>query len=304
MKQILRHSLLITTFIFSTASFAQRVKVSGALGGSAYYGDLVQGAPILKQVSPALTIGGSYDFMEKLRGRLNISIMGISGDDKDNKNIIYKERNLDFKSFIWEISAAAEYDFLNTVEEYSFTPYVFAGPGLYHFSPTTVDRFGNKQKLQTWGTEGQGLASYPDRKPYALTQLNIGFGGGFRYDLNEDLSIGTELFIRKTFTDYLDDVSQNSYVDPATFAAEGNAFSAFLSYRGDEAPIGKGFRGESMPRGNSKSKDLFYSFQVKLTYKLSNLDWGGPLGFYSGGGGRSGGSGGSRGRMRNPKSVL
>ncbi len=272
------------------------------MGGSAYYGDLVQGAPILKQVSPALTLGGSYDIMEKMRLRLNLSFLGISGDDKDNKQKQFQERNLNFKSFIWEVSAAAEYDFLNTAEEYSFTPYIFAGPGLFHFNPYTVDRFGEKQYLQKWGTEGQGLASYPDRKPYALTQLNIGFGGGVRYDLNDDLAIGAEVFIRKTFTDYLDDVS-TTYVDPAVFAAEGNAYSSFLSFRGDEAPYSNQHPGPVLPRGNPKSKDLFYSFQLKLTYKLSNLDWGGPLGFYGGGGGGSRGGGGG-GRVRNPRSVL
>jgi hypothetical protein len=303
MKPILRFSLLLLSPLFIQASFAQRVKISGALGGSAYYGDLVQGAPLLKQVSPALTLGGSYDFGEKIRGRLNISFLGIKGDDADNKDIKYQERNLNFKSFIWEVSTAVEYDFLNTVEEYSFTPYIFAGPGLFHFNPYTTDRFGNKQFLQQWGTEGQGLASYPDRKPYSLTQINLGFGGGVRYDLNDALSIGAEVFIRKTFTDYLDDVSQNDYVAPATFAAEGNAYSALLSYRGDEYPVGKAFRGTSMPRGNPDSKDLFYTFQLKFTYKL-NVDWGGSLGFYSGGGRSGGGGYGPRGKVRNPRSVL
>lgn len=299
MKPILRKALIISSLFVSTIAVAQRVKLSGALGGSAYYGDLIQGAPLLKQVSPAITIGGSYDIMEKLRVRLNISALGIKGSDKDNADIKYKERNLDFKSFIWEVSAAAEYDFLNTVEEYSFTPYIFAGPSLFHFNPYTTDRNGEKQFLQKWGTEGQGLASYPDRKPYSLTQFNIGFGGGVRLDLNEEIAIGAEVFIRKTFTDYLDDVSHNDYVNPATFAAEGNPYSRFLSYRGDEAPIGKAFRGESMPRGNAGEKDIFYSVQLKLTYKLTNVEWGGPTGFYGGGGGGRAGS-----RTRNPRSVL
>ena len=296
MKHILRSIFIITLFI-STQSSAQRVKISGALGGSAYYGDLIQGSPLLKQVSGAFSLGGSYDITDQLRARITFSGLGVKANDQDNANIIYKERNLNFKSFIFDINLAAEYDFLNNVDQYSFTPYVFGGPGLFFFNPTTTDRFGNKQKLREWGTEGQGLASFPDRKPYSLTQFNIGFGAGIRVDLSDQLQIGTEIFIRKTFTDYIDDVSQNSYVNPATFIAEGNAFSQFLSYRGDEAPINKGFRGESMPRGNSGEKDLFYSFQLKLTYKLLNLDWGGSTSYYGGGGG-------SRRSTRNPKSVL
>ncbi len=292
MKPILRYFLLTLLLTGSVASYAQRVRVSAALGGSAYYGDLVQGAPLVKQVSPAFTFGGSYDFTEQLRARFNISMLGIKGDDKDNKDIIYKNRNLNFKSFIWEVSAAAEYDFLNNTSEYGWTPYIFAGPGLFHFNPTTIDKFGEKVNLHDYGTEGQGLAAYPDRKPYSLTQFNIGFGGGVRFDLTEDLSLGGEVFIRKTFTDYLDDVS-GSYVEPTDFT---NPYSALLSYRGDE--VGKPFPGVSMPRGNPKSKDMFYTFQLKLTYRLANISWGGGLGFYGGGGGRQ------RGSMRNPGRVL
>jgi hypothetical protein len=296
MKSILRIVSILLVFITITSQ-AQRVKLFGGLGGSAYYGDLIQGTPLLKQVSAGVTLGGSYDLMDKLRVRVSLSGLTIKADDKDNSNINFQNRNLNFKSFIWDFNVAAEYDFLNNVEEYSFTPYIFFGPGLFGFNPTTIDRFGNKQNLREWGTEGQGLAAYPDRKPYALTQLNLGFGAGIRFDVTDQLQIGTELFIRKTFTDYLDDVSQDSYVDPAIFAAQGNSFSQYLSYRGDE--IGKGFTGVTMPRGSPASKDLFYTFQIRLTYKLINVEWGGPTGFYgSSGGGRS------RGSTRTPRSVL
>lgn len=281
----------------SNSSDAQRVKLSGAIGGSAYYGDLIDGTPLLKQVSPAVTLGGSYDLMDKLRVRVSLSGMGIKADDKDNKNVNLQNRNLSFKSFVWDFNVAAEYDFLNNNEEYTFTPYIFFGPGLFGFNPTTIDRFGEKQKLRDWGTEGQGLAAYPDRKPYALTQFNLGFGAGIRFDVSDELQIGTELFIRKTFTDYLDDVSNDGYVDPSLFISQGNAYSQYLSYRGDE--LGKPFPGVTMPRGNPGNKDIFYSFQLKITYKLLNVEWGGPTGYYGGGGG-----GRSRNRMRNPRSVL
>ncbi|HNN31308.1 MAG TPA: DUF6089 family protein, partial [Chitinophagaceae bacterium] len=197
-------------FTLTTLSVqAQRVRLSGALGGSAYYGDLIQGTPLLKQISPAVTLGGSYDLNEKLRVRASLSGLSVKADDKDNSNIKFKNRNLNFKSFIWEFAVAAEYDILNNFDNYAYTPYIFIGPGIFGFNPTTVDRFGNKVNLREWGTEGQGLAAYPNRKPYSRTQFNIGFGGGIRVDLSESLQIGTEIFIRKTFTDYIDDVSIN-----------------------------------------------------------------------------------------------
>ncbi|HPH24725.1 MAG TPA: DUF6089 family protein [Chitinophagaceae bacterium] len=296
MKAILRNILIVST-LFTVSANAQRVRISAAAGGSAYYGDLIAGSPLLKQVSGAVTLGGSYDLSNQLRLRASLSGLGVQGDDKDNPDQKFKNRNLNFKSFIWELNVAAEYDFLNNVEEYSFTPYVFFGPGIFGFNPTTTDRFGEKQKLRDWGTEGQGLAAYPDRKPYALTQFNLGFGAGIRIDLSEALQVGTELFIRKTFTDYLDDVSTNGYVDPALFTSQGNAFSQYLAFRGDE--VGATFS-KTIPRGNPNRSDLYYSFQIKFTYKLLNVEWGGPTGFFGGGGGGFG----ARNKMRNPRSVL
>lgn len=291
------YKLLLCFFTFYTLNVnAQRVKLNVGLGSSAYYGDLIEGAPLLKQVSGAFSLGGSYDISNKFRVRASLSALGIKANDADNSNVNYQNRNLNFKSFIWDFNVAAEYDFLDNVEASTWTPYIFAGPGIFGFNPTTIDRFGNKQNLKEWGTEGQGLASYPDRKPYSTTQFNIGWGAGVRVDLTDELQIGTELFIRSTFTDYLDDVSTNSYVDPSIFIAEGNAFSQYLSYRGDE--LGKPFPGQTMPRGNPNNKDLFYSIQVKLTYKLLNVSWGGSTSYYGGGGGRN------RNRMRNPRSVL
>jgi len=300
MKHILRISL-VSIVLLSTvnAGNAQRVKAAVALGGSGYYGDLSDGFPKFNQLSPAFSLTGSYDLLEKLRGRLTFSMLGVKGDDAWSKDWKHVDRNLNFKSFIWDLNLAAEYDILNS-SVFSTVPYVFAGPGIFHFNPYTTDRFGQKQYLQRWGTEGQGLASYPDRKPYSLTQFNIGFGAGLRIDLTEDITLGGEIFIRRTFTDYLDDVSQNTYVDPSLFVTEGNPYTQYLAYRGDELPGGKPFSvvGTSMPRGNPNVKDMFYSFQIRLTYTLSGIHWGGDLDFYGNGGGSA------RDKVKNPRRIL
>lgn len=288
--------ILVLPLLFSAICVnAQRVKLNGAIGGSAYYGDLIQGTPLLKQVSTAFSFGGSYDINNKLRGRLNFSLLGAKADDADNPSANLKARNLSFKSNIWDLSLAAEYDFLDNVEGYSYTPYIFFGPGIFHFNPTTTDRFGNKVNLRDWGTEGQGLAAYPDRQPYKLTQFCLGYGAGVRIDLSETVQLGAELFIRKTFTDYLDDVSNNSYVQPSLFAASGNSYSQYLAFRGDE--VGESFSA-TLPRGNPSKKDLFYTFQLKLSYRLENVRWGNTGNNWGGTGYRI-----KRG-VRNPKSVL
>lgn len=294
MRAALWFSVFLSFLCTVSLTNAQRVKLNTAVGVSAYYGDLLEGSPLAKQLSAAVTIGGSYDFTEKLRARLTFTGLGVRAEDANNKRQDYKERNLSFKSFIWEIHAAAEYDFLNNFDEWAFTPYIFAGPGIFGFNPTTIDRFGNKVKLRNLGTEGQGMPQYPDRKPYSRVALNFGFGGGIRIDVTEEFQIGTEIFIRPTNTDYIDDVSK-TYVAPELFVLNNNSYAQYLAYRGDE--VGKTFS-PHRPRGNPKNNDLYYSFQIKLTYKLLNVDWGGPLGLYSYSHAKA------RRAMRNPKSVL
>ncbi len=283
----------ILSFSLTTLSVdAQRVRANVGLGVSAYLGDLVQSAPVLKEVSGTLSIGGTYDITEQLRGRLGISILGAKGDDKFNARQDYRERNLNFKTSIWEVALMAEYDFLNRAD-YSIVPYIFAGPGVYHFNPKTTDNAGNTVELQPIGTEGQNLAAYADRK-YNLTQLNLQFGAGIRYEVSETFSLGAEVSFRKLFTDYLDDVSHGAYLTKELLAAN-QVTAAQLSYRK------AGFYDEgkaAAPRGNPNKKDFFYTFQVTASFRLDGLHLGRDLDFYSTGSYRT------RSKTRNPKNVF
>ena len=58
----------------------------------------------------------------------------------------------------------------------------------------------------------RGFRNIPDQKPYNLTQFAIPFGGGIKFRVSENVVLAYEVGFRKTFTDYLDDVS-TFYVD-------------------------------------------------------------------------------------------
>ncbi len=62
--------------------------------------------------------------------------------------------------------------------------------------------------LRGLGTEGQGNAAYPDRKPYGSMGICLPFGVGAKYAINPRMNIGVEISHRFTNTDYLDDVSK------------------------------------------------------------------------------------------------
>lgn len=278
---------------------AQRVQLTTSLGVSAYKGEL-NDKPF-GQVSPDFSLGATYEVFQKFRARLNLSVLGVRGDDKYQSKILLRERNLSFRSTVWEASFLAEYDLVNEAD-YFLVPYVFAGPGIYHFDPTTIDRNGKKVYLHDVGTEGQyltGAYSYLNRKRYNLTQFNLQFGGGLRFIINDNISIAGEMSVRILQTDQLDDVSANRYVDPAVFIAQGQYEAAILSYRGDELPGGKPFSDvKYYPRGSSKYNDMYYSFQIRANFRLNFLHWGKPMGYYGTENYKS------LDQQRNPKYVL
>lgn len=290
--KLYNYFILVVFLLGISNTQAQRVRLNGALGLSAYYGDLIQGTPALQDVSPQMQLGASYDLKKQLRLRLGLAFMKVKGADRNNIRIDYKERNLSFSSNIFEFSPMIEYDFVSR-EEYFLVPYVFGGIGVFSYNPTTIDPNGQKINLRDWSTEGQGIAGLNLGKSYGKTGLSIPIGLGMRYELSEDLSIGAELNVRRTFTDYIDDVS-TTYPEPTLLAA-AKPGAERLSYRGYE--LGVGFPGVSRPRGNPKQKDVYYSIQFAITYRLANFKLGRDLDFY-------GGSGQSRRRVRNPRYVL
>jgi hypothetical protein len=127
---------------------------------------------------------------------------------------------------------------------------------------------GNKFDLQPLSTEGQGLSQYPERKPYKLTQFGIPLGIGIKFAVNQNISLGWEISMRKTFTDYLDDVS-TTYVDELLLLAERGQTSVDLAYRGDEVKDGDlAYPADGTKRGSNKFKDWYYFSGITATIKI------------------------------------
>ncbi|RYZ15740.1 MAG: hypothetical protein EOP49_52630, partial [Sphingobacteriales bacterium] len=188
----------------------QRLHITAFGGFANYSGDLQTKRLTLDQSHGTFGLGLRYDITDHLSGRLGFNYGRLEANDKNNEALL-KARNLNFQTAITEANLMLEYTILDLSVK-KFSPYAFAGVALFHFNPYTYDTLGNKIELQPLGTEGQGLAQYPDRKPYNLTQFAIPFGAGIKYRVSDKVILSYEIGLRKLFTDYLDDVS-STYVD-------------------------------------------------------------------------------------------
>ena len=252
--------LILISAFFPMFACAQNFHFSVRAGVASYNGDLKSKSFGFSQSSFIGSIGAKYDISEHLTARSYFSLTSLKGDDKKG-NAVMKDRNLNFKTGIFEWELGAQYNILNMNDSW-WTPYVYAGVGIFHFNPYTKDLNGGKTFLRPLSTEGEGFL--PGVKKYSLTQFSIPLGFGAERSLNEDMKVGMELGYRKLFTDYLDDVS-DVYTDESALLAARGQKAVDLAYRGDEVGAGP-YPGAKVTRGNPKSKDGY--FYVALTFTL------------------------------------
>lgn len=201
--------------------------------------------------------------------RAGANIGTIEAADKWNRDYL-QQRNLSFTSTIKEAYAGLEITVFDMATK-RFTPYLYAGVAVFHFNPWTVDKGGVKNYLKPLSTEGQGLAQYPEQKPYNLTQIAFPFGGGLKFAVSDAVSIGVEFSQRKTFTDYLDDVS-SIYVDRNNLLNARGPKAVELAFRETELPNGRPlYPAHGDQRGTPSEMDWYYFFGLTMEFKLSGL---------------------------------
>lgn len=254
--------ILLVTFAAVSAN-AQKIHITAFGGFSNYQGDLQDKRFTLKQSHAAFGAGVLYEISDKFSARANVTVGKVSGDDKYNaKNAA---RNLSFSSPVTDMHLGLEYYILDPYA-YRLAPYIFAGISWFRFNPSATDTNGRKVILQPLSTEGQGF--YQGRKKYELSQFSIPFGGGVKFSLSDNIRVGFEMGLRKTNTDYLDDVS-TTYVDQAVLFANRGAQAVELAFRGDELKTGLPYPADGAQRGSPKSKDWYYFSGLTLSFRLN-----------------------------------
>ncbi|MFZ9661484.1 MAG: DUF6089 family protein [Chitinophagaceae bacterium] len=261
--------LTIFYFVFFISSTSNVVGQSMSYdlwyGLSMYQGDIKsESLPSFKS-SAAVGFGITYSFDQKLSLVANFKKSKISADDKGSSDPLRRERNLNFTSHISELSLSLRRTlFVN--QSRIINPYIDLGLALFHFNPYTFDRTGIKHFLKPLGTEGQGTNSYSDRKSYSLIQFSIPLEIGIYIKINNLICITYNFGWRKTFTDYLDDISK-TYADPNALIKKGPK-TLELAFRGNEINPSLPYPSTSFPRGNSKNMDGYFFSGLGMAFQL------------------------------------
>lgn len=228
----------------------------GLFGGVANYGGEL--APSRITPSELNASGGIFlrsHISKHFAVRGGFTIGRISGDDANQTSPDLIERNLSFRNDIYEFAFTGEIN-LVAMERYKpVSPYLFIGVSAFYHNPKAFYD-GRWVELQPLNTEGQGTSAFPDRKPYSLTQIAIPMGAGVKFRLSDNTILAVEGGLRRTFTDYLDDVS-STYGVKEVLLKENGALAVALSDRAAELTGEPVNRTPTSVRGNPLVDDYF-----------------------------------------------
>lgn len=206
----------------------------------------------------------------------------LRGDDAETQEKFRNNRNLNFKTNIFELSARVEFGYSSArsgnrysikktlssrVHKRNWNLYAYTGLGGFYYNPK--GRMSNNQyvALRPLHTEGQGLPGGP--KQYSNYAINIPFGIYYKVTWDRKWSLGIDFCWRKTFTDYIDDVS-TVYYDRAALGAAYGPVSVKMSdpnkgeIYGFSSPAADGTPAQ---RGDIQ-KDTYFSLQITAGYTI------------------------------------
>lgn len=253
----MKKSIALFLLMLSLAGMAQRSEV-GVFGGVSYYiGDLNPSLPF-QLYHPAYGAVYRYNINTRLAIKANTWHGKVEGNDLVSQ--FRPDRGLNFTSTISEISGQLEFNYYNyfTGSTRSWiTPYIFGGLGLFFFDPKAVYN-GITYNLRVVPTEGLDYSLLGNQFP--AVSMCFPFGTGIKVSISKVLGFSIEWGMRKTTTDFIDDVS--TVYPTGVIGSLANPVS--------QNPVNPtGFYSQGMQRGNSKDRDWYSFAGAMLTVKLN-----------------------------------
>lgn len=251
--------------------FMRRTHIVLSGGGMNYIGDL-NNQSALSVPDKAFGLGLHTRLDNRWATRFEAAIGSVHSSD------YIERRNLSFRSPIYEFAAIAEFNFWNYgigATDKTWVFYLYGGIGAFYFDPqalyTEADGSSRWVRLQPLHTEGQGSSDYPDRVPYRRVQVALPFGVGLKTRLNKTFSLSVEYGFRKTWTDYLDDVS-TTYVstDVLRRVADDPDMAVLLADRSGEVVEGY-VNAPGIKRGDDSLDDWYAYLHLSIGINLETL---------------------------------
>jgi hypothetical protein len=267
---MLRSSLIVLALWAFLPTRAQ-VNEFGLTGGAFYYiGDLNP----TKHYPRDTKLAGGLLFRHNLSDRWALRLQGLYGTlqayDSDSDDSLQVVRNLHFRARTFEASAVMEVNFFKYRSKEKggrrWTPFMFAGLAYFRANPQ-AQLNDTWYSLQPLGTEGQGTSAR-DTDPYKIDQIAIPFGAGLKFNFGR-VDMQLEWGMRRTYTDYIDDVS-GTYVDNDLLSVENGPLAAALADRSNLNSI-PGFSNSDRARGNRNTRDWYNYTGISFTYIISRF---------------------------------
>ncbi|TXC78905.1 type IX secretion system protein PorG [Luteibaculum oceani] len=264
---MLNRVLLILGITISLGTNAQDLRSLGSkefgvgLGNFYYLGELNQ--EHFNAITPGLQLSYRINITRRIGFNFNLGFGEIEGADSLSNIDWNRNRNLHFRSKIQEFGVLFEINYFEYQlgnKKFPFSPYLYFGLSAFHFNPQALtDDGANYRDLQPIGTEGQ---NFEGGSPYKLFNFAVPFGVGIRVNVVKNLGITLFTGMRRTYTDYLDDVS-SVYSNPDFFAEEDRQFvdRSIDPAREDGTNTG-------LERGNNRNKDWYNHTGFMLSFKI------------------------------------
>lgn len=212
----------------------------GLFAGASYYiGDLnTREHFVYSQPAFGLFYRLSYDYRAALRLGLNYGT--LEANDLNSDAAYQQERSLAFSSTLYELNALAEFNFKEYRighDKHRFSLFIFGGLSAFYFN-----------------TQPSGGIGPDEGKSVPKFQVSLPFGVGIKLNLGKKAGIGLEWGPRRTWTDYLDNVS-------GTYPS-GNTNGS------DPAASSPGAVSAGAMRGDPTMKDWYFFYGLTLNFKL------------------------------------
>jgi len=225
----------------------------GLQGGKSFYYGEIQETLGFKSLRNTLGILVRYNINPRWALKFNLNSVRVYANDRDNVERL-RERRLSFENDIYEFSTQLELNLVPANISNYMIPGISTGLVVFYHNPYSPAPSAQKYELREIGTAGE-------KNAYSRFQLAIPFDIDFKWIMASNWSFGLNFGLRKTFTDYIDDVGYDNWVSQDDLNAANPGLYGRAGQLGNPANYTEGKRG-------SQAKDWYFVITISMSKLL------------------------------------